>query len=71
LRLKNLELGYTFAGHLLKKAGLENVRMFVNGANLLTWDKFPELDPEIEQNGAFGYNYFIQRVINAGLSVNF
>jgi len=71
LRLKNLELGYTFADGFLKRGGLENVRLFVSGANLLTWDKFPELDPEIEQNGAFGYNYFIQRVVNAGLSVNF
>lgn len=44
LRLKNIELGYTFGGNTIK--GLSNVRIYVSGQNLLTFTDYKGLDPE-------------------------
>lgn len=69
LRLKNLELGYNLQGVLMKKMGLSNVRLYVNGLNLATWDKFDIFDPEATSGSA---QYYPQaRVINTGLNVTF
>lgn len=43
LRLKNIELGYTF-NEIFK--GVANMRLYVSGQNLLTWTKYKGLDPE-------------------------
>lgn len=45
-RLKNLQLGYTLPGKLTKKLGSTGVRVYVSGQNLLTFTKYPGLDPE-------------------------
>lgn len=55
LRLKNLELGYTFPKAMLSKAGISRLRVFVSGTNLLTFDYVKNFDPETEQER--GYNY--------------
>jgi TonB-dependent starch-binding outer membrane protein SusC len=44
LRLKNLELGYTFPR--LRKAGIETLRLYVSAQNLLTITDYTGLDPE-------------------------
>ncbi|WP_421943315.1 SusC/RagA family TonB-linked outer membrane protein [Pedobacter sp.] len=67
LRLKNVEVGYSFSKNLLKKVRLTNVRVFANGLNLYTWDKLKIFDPETSDS--FG-NYPQQRVINFGLNVS-
>ncbi len=47
-RLKNLTVGYTLPKQLSQKAGIQNLRVYVSGENLITWtalkNKF--LDPE-------------------------
>lgn len=43
LRLKNIELGYTFNTN---KMGVKNLRLFVSGQNLLTSTDYTGLDPE-------------------------
>lgn len=69
IRLKNIELGYTLPTTVLNKVKLSNARLFVNGLNVLTFDKMKVYDPESEvQSGVF---YPQSRVINAGLSVSF
>ncbi len=40
VRLKNLEVGYTLPKLMVAKVGLENVRFYVNGFNILTFDKY-------------------------------
>ncbi|MBO0939870.1 TonB-dependent receptor [Fibrella sp. HMF5335] len=45
-RLKNLQLGYTLPGNILKRFGASNLRIYVGGQNLLTFTKYPGLDPE-------------------------
>ena len=45
-RLKNLQIGYTLPSKLSKKLGALNARIYVAGQNLLTFTKYPGLDPE-------------------------
>ena len=44
LRLKNLQVGYTFD---LKSIKIDSIRAFFNGTNLWTSTNFPMIDPEI------------------------
>ncbi|WP_028902941.1 MULTISPECIES: TonB-dependent receptor [unclassified Prevotella] len=47
LRLKSLELGYTFkANPLLAKAGIQSLRLYLAGSNLLTFTSLDDYDPE-------------------------
>jgi len=68
LRLKQVELGYTLPAHLAEKIKTSNVRLYVNGTNLLTFSRFKMWDVEM---GGDGLGYPIQRVFNIGLNVNF
>lgn len=47
LRIKNIALGYTFPKKLIKKIGLENLRVYANIQNLLTLTGYSGYDPEI------------------------
>lgn len=47
LRLRSLQLGYTFPSDILQRAGLQNVRVFVQGNNLFTFTGYDGPDPEI------------------------
>jgi hypothetical protein len=69
IRLKNLELGYTVPAQWGSRFGMSNLRVYVNGLNLLTWDKLKVYDPE--SNSATGQYYPQARVINGGVSVSF
>lgn len=69
VRLKNLELGYTLPADLTNRIKINNLRLYVNGLNLFTWDKLKVLDPE--SDNTTGQYYPQARVINAGLSVTF
>jgi hypothetical protein len=46
VRLKNLEIGYTFDSGLIEQIGAQNLRLSVSGTNLLTFTDFP-FDPEV------------------------
>lgn len=69
IRLKNLEIGYNLPAHITEKVGIKNARFYVNGLNLITWDKLKLLDPESSSSN--GQYYPQARVINTGLSVSF
>ena len=69
LRLKNIELGYGIPTKIVKKVGVSNIRLFVNGANVFTVDKMGIFDPEATVGG--GVYYPQSRVINTGLTVTF
>jgi len=47
LRLKTVQLGYTFPKHLLNSIKVERVRLYISGQNLLTFTKYTGIDPEI------------------------
>ncbi|MDX5477337.1 MAG: SusC/RagA family TonB-linked outer membrane protein, partial [Cyclobacteriaceae bacterium] len=69
IRLKNLEIGYTLPETITNRLGMNNVRFYVNGLNLLTWDKLKVYDPE--SDNSTGQYYPQARVINGGFSVTF
>ncbi|MGC4233330.1 MAG: TonB-dependent receptor [Niabella sp.] len=70
LRLKNLELGYTIN---TKRIGINSVRIYANGMNLLTFSQVKLTDPENPSWGeALGTTtYPVQKVYNFGINVNF
>jgi TonB-linked SusC/RagA family outer membrane protein len=72
IRLKNLEIGYTFRNlAITKKATLSNVRIYANGMNLITWDKMGNdyFDPEAPTGRGFFYPQL--KVFNVGVSTDF
>lgn len=74
LRLKTVEIGYTFPTKLLKPLGIEKLRVYANGNNLLTFcDSFVKaFDPEkIEGSYSAGLNYPLNKSYNFGLTMNF
>lgn len=47
LRLKNLQIGYTFPSHVMDKVQLSNLRIYLSGSNLLTFSNLEGgQDPE-------------------------
>lgn len=68
LRLKNVEVGYTFSRGLVGKAGLGSVRVYANGFNLYTWSK-NKIWGDPENLGFMGYP--LTRTYNAGINVGF
>lgn len=76
LRMKNLEVGYTIPENIVKKAGIDRVRIYVSGNDLLTWtDPFLKpFDPESNTKPiglGTGWTYPIMKRFNIGLNVNF
>lgn len=68
VRLKSMEVGYTFPKMLIQKLGLEKLRIFANGNNLFTIDSMKIFDPEMTA-GIKGYP--IQRTLTFGANVIF
>lgn len=68
MRLKNLEVGYTFQKGFLSKVGIGSARVYVNGYNLYTWNS-NRIWGDPENMGFMGYP--LTRTYNAGLNVNF
>ncbi len=68
LRMKTMEVGYTFPKSLFASTGINNVRFYIAGQNLFNITSFKLWDPEM---GGEGFNYPLQRVYSAGLNVSF
>ena len=66
LRLKNMEIGYSFGS--IKRLGISNLRIYTNGYNLLTFDKLKFIDPESRTSAG---DYPIMSLYNVGLNINF
>ncbi|MDR1624617.1 MAG: TonB-dependent receptor [Tannerellaceae bacterium] len=69
LRLKTTEIGYTFPKEIFKSTGINKVRIYASGNNLLTFTKMKTkyLDPEQESGGAFP----LTKMVNIGINVTF
>jgi hypothetical protein len=67
--LKNIELGYTTQAGFLRKVGIKTLRAYINGYNLLTFDKLKIADPESKT--ASDSQYPIVKIYNIGLKVDF
>ena len=70
LRLKNFELGYSIPKTIGSKAGLSNLRVYVNGLNMFTLvNKLGVYDPE--STNSTGQYYPQSKILNAGLTATF
>lgn len=69
VRLKNVELSYTFSSTPLSKIGVRALRVYINGQNLHTWTKMPYFDPEIANSS--GAVYPMTRIFNGGFNLQF
>lgn len=69
MRLKNLEIGYSIHSKTLQKAGIESLRIYANGYNLLTFDYLGFIDPESKVGSNNRYPNL--RIFNLGVNINF
>ena len=81
IRLKTIELGYTLPKAWVNKAGVKDLRLYVNGYNVLTFSGNKYIDPERPgqeggvnndaSKGILFYNYPVNRVLNFGAVLKF
>jgi TonB-dependent starch-binding outer membrane protein SusC len=78
IRLKNIQLGYTFSGSVLEKLKISNVRLYVSGQNLVTITDYTGFDPEVSRFGgdAFSFgtdygSYPVAKMWLAGVNLSF
>lgn len=83
MRLRSLTFSYSFKEEWCNKIHLSNLKLFINGGNLLTFTKFPGMDPEVLRNIdpdsergniAFGGPYLgtpQAKTITAGINIKF
>ncbi len=78
IRFKNITLGYTFPGKIIKKWGLDNLRVYCNIQNLWTITGYSGYDPEVgastSSDNVYGLDngrYPSPTVYSFGLNVSF
>ena len=73
LRLKSLTVGYTIPQDITRKVGIDKIRPYISGLNLVTWKngKLP-VDPEInEAESAWGRTFPYAKTWSLGIQVAF
>jgi TonB-linked SusC/RagA family outer membrane protein len=78
LRMKNLQIGYTFNDDIASKIGLDMFRLYIQGTNLFTITDYTGLDPEVISNDNLslaidGTNpvYPVAQIISIGINTKF
>lgn len=65
IRLKNVEIAYTWNAGWIKKLGLSNLKVYLNGNNLWLWTRMPD---DRESNGSYAESaYPTTRRFNLGV----
>ena len=70
LRLKNLQIGYTFPAKWTQKFRCSRLRLYATASNLFTITKYKGYDPEVGGGVDYG-NYPQSRTFTFGLNANF
>lgn len=75
-RLKNIQIGYTIPGKILRKIKVESLRFYLAGNNLLTLTKYQGFDPDISSSNALSagvdYGFYPQaKNIMGGVQLKF
>ena len=68
-KLQNVELAYNLPDKLSQKIGGKLIRVYLRGANLLTFSKIKDVDPESINSGITNYPLF--RTLTGGISLTF
>ncbi len=71
LRLKNIQLTYSFPKRLIQKARIERLQVFVSAQNLLTFSPFKLWDPEIATNAVNLNQYPNMKTVTVGVALDF
>ena len=76
LRLRNIQLGYSFSEDVLKKLKMTGLRVYATGQNLFTITKYSGLDPDVQGNGILergvdNGNWPSSRIIAFGVNLEF
>jgi TonB-linked SusC/RagA family outer membrane protein len=69
VKLQNLVLGYTLPKSLLNKIRIQNLRVFVQGQDLLMFTKYKGIDPEMESGGVDFNGTPRQSVVTFGINL--
>ena len=72
IRLKNVEVGYTFTQPWIRKIGLNSLKVYVSGNNLWLWTRMPDdRESNFAANGNAGNGaYPTMKRINFGIKFN-
>lgn len=71
LRLKSLQIGYTFPVTIANKIGMQSLRIYAEGQNLLTFSELTKYNIDPEQPGVSNGYYPQQRVFSGGVKITF
>ncbi len=79
IRLRNVNVGYTFSGNMLGDIGVKSARVFLSGDNLFTYSKFSGADPETNLSssginsvaGSVNWIYPVNRTLSIGVELKF
>jgi len=71
VKLQNFVIGYTLPKSLLSKVGVQNLRVFAQGQDLLKITKYKGIDPEMESGGVDYNGTPRQRVVTIGVNLKF
>ncbi|MDR0541237.1 MAG: TonB-dependent receptor, partial [Dysgonamonadaceae bacterium] len=71
IRLQNIELGYTMPQRILSKVFIKDLRVFVNGFNLISFDRLKKFNLSAEYPNAGVTAYPETRVVNIGINIKF
>ncbi len=69
--IKNITLGYTIPQNIIRKAGLQNVRVFTSVDNLCLFTHLDGMDPQYSFSGGTDYDYVPNKTWTLGLEVKF
>jgi len=71
LRLKNLQLGYTFPSELSNRINVSKIRIYVNAQNYLTLSKYKVTDPEKNIQRQNIFEYPTTKILSTGINLIF
>lgn len=76
LRLRTLQIGYTFNKGILSKAGIKKARIYINGQNIKSWSQVTGYSPEpligsILGGGADNGAYPVPAIYSFGFNLTF
>jgi TonB-linked SusC/RagA family outer membrane protein len=69
--IKNITLGYTLPKPWMRKAGLNNIRVFGSIDNLALFTHLQGMDPQYNFSGSTSYAYTPNKTISLGFEINF
>lgn len=72
-RMRNIQLSYNLPRSILDKIKVNNLRVFIQGQNLITITEYRGYDPEVPAGGALnaGAQYPTLKTVTAGINLQF